>query len=76
VLASTGRLLAVGLVAGLALSILASRTLAHQMEGMGTGDPLVFVLVPTVLIIATLIAAFLPARSATRIPPMEALRHD
>ncbi|HEY1949897.1 MAG TPA: ABC transporter permease [Bryobacteraceae bacterium] len=76
VLASTGRLLALGLVVGLALSILASRTLANQMEGMGTGDPLVFVLVPAVLIIATLVAAFLPARSATRIPPMEALRHD
>jgi putative ABC transport system permease protein len=76
VLGSTGRLLAVGLVVGLALSVLASRTLANQMEGMGTGSLFVFVLVPVMLIIATLAASFLPARSATRIPPMEALRHD
>lgn len=76
VLASTGRLLVVGLGLGLAISIIASRTLTGRMEGMGTGDPLLFVLVPCLLITATLAASFLPARSATQIQPMEALRHD
>jgi predicted permease len=76
VLASTGRLLVIGLSLGLAFSIVASRTLAGRMEGMGTGDPLLFVLVPVLLISTTLAASFLPARSATRIQPIEALRRD
>jgi predicted permease len=76
VLTATGRVLAVGLIVGLVLSIFASRTLADRMQGMGAGDPVLFVLVPVLLIAAALSASFLPARSATRIQPMEALRHD
>jgi predicted permease len=76
VLLSTGRVVAVGLVIGIALSVLASRTLANQMEGMGTADPMVFALVPCVLVLAAMAAAFFPARSATRVAPVEALRHD
>jgi predicted permease len=76
VLLATGKILAVGLFVGLALSILASRLLAERMQGMGTADPALFVVVPLVLIVATFAACFLPARSATRIEPMEALRQD
>jgi predicted permease len=76
VLVSAGRVLALGLIVGLVLSVLASRTLADRMQGMGTGDPVLFVLVPALLVLATLSASLLPARSATRIQPMEALRHD
>ncbi|MGA2117297.1 MAG: ABC transporter permease [Bryobacteraceae bacterium] len=76
VLLSAGRVLAIGLAVGLGLSLLASRLLADRMEGMGTAGPLLFVSVPAVLIAATIAACFLPARSATRIQPMEALRHD
>ena len=76
VLLSAGRVLAIGLAVGLGLSLLASRLLADRMEGMGTAGPLLFLSVPAVLIAATIAACFLPARSATRIQPMEALRHD
>ncbi len=76
VLFATGRVLFVGLCVGLALSIFASRMLADRMQGMGSADPLLFVAVPGLLIIATMLACFLPARSATRIAPVEALRHD
>jgi predicted permease len=76
VLSATSRILAVGLIVGLGLSVLASRTLADRMQGMGTGDPVVFVLVPALLVLTAFAASFLPARSATRIQPMEALRHD
>lgn len=58
------------------LSVLASRVLADRMQGMGTGDPVLFVLIPALLVVAALSASFLPANSATRIQPMEALRHD
>jgi putative ABC transport system permease protein len=76
VLLSAGRVLAVGLLVGLGLGLLVSRMLAQRMEGMGTADPVMFLLVPAILIAATIIACFLPARSAIRIQPMEALRHD
>jgi putative ABC transport system permease protein len=76
VLTATGRILAIGLVVGLGTSILASRALAGRMEGMGKPDPVLFVLVPAVLIAATIAACVLPARSAIKTQPMVALRHD
>lgn len=74
-IAATGRVLAVGLVVGLNPSILASWILAGRMQGMGAGDALIFVLVPGVLILVTVLAAVVPARSATQVAPVEARRH-
>jgi ABC-type antimicrobial peptide transport system permease subunit len=76
VLLTAGRVLALGLFVGLTVSVLASRMLTGRMEGMGTADPLLFALVSAVLAIATIAACLLPARSATRVQPMEALRHE
>jgi putative ABC transport system permease protein len=76
VLLTTGRVLAIGLFVGLALSILASRMFADKMQGMGTADPLLFVLVAAVLMFTAVAACVIPARSAALIPPMEALRHE
>jgi predicted permease len=76
VLLATGRILALGLLVGLALSVAASRMLADRMEGMGTPDLTLYVFVPAVLTAVTLSACFFPARSAIRTQPMEALRHD
>ncbi|MCU1258965.1 MAG: hypothetical protein JWO80_1850 [Bryobacterales bacterium] len=76
VLLTAGRVLAAGLFVGLALSILVSRMLADRMQGMGTADPLLFVAVSAVLTIAATAACFLPAWSAVRVQPMEALRHE
>jgi predicted permease len=76
VLRSTIRILAIGLTIGLLLSVLITRMLANRMEGMGTADASLFVGVPIVLVIATLVACLLPARSATLIQPMEALRQE
>jgi predicted permease len=76
VLTTTGKVVALGLTVGLGLSILASRSLSGRMEGMGTADPYLFVSVPVILIVATLLACFLPARSATLIQPVDALRQE
>jgi ABC-type antimicrobial peptide transport system permease subunit len=76
VLLATGRVLVVGLSVGLTISIFSSRLLADKMQGMGTADPILFLLVPAVLVLATAVACFLPARTATLIQPMEALRHE
>jgi hypothetical protein len=76
VLVTTGKVVAVGLASGVALSVLASRSLSGRMEGMGTADPYLFVSIPFILILATVLACFLPARSATLIQPVDALRQE
>lgn len=76
VLASTARVLLMGLSAGILLSIFASRALENQMEGMGRADASLFVAVPSVLIVVTFAACFMPARSATLVAPIDALRND
>jgi predicted permease len=76
VLVATGRVLVVGLIIGIVMSIATTRLLAGKMQGMGASGPLLFVAVAAALLIAAMVACFLPARAATRIQPMEALRHE
>jgi len=76
VLGSTGRVLAVGLGLGLALSLVSMRALAGRMQGVESASPLMLAIVPFVLALAALGACYLPARLATRIAPAEALRHE
>lgn len=76
VLTSTGRVLVIGLLIGIVLSVFASRALENRMEGMGSADAFLFAGVSLVLIVVALAASVLPARSATLIPPVDALRCD
>lgn len=71
----------VGLVlAGSALGLLGAWGLTRFIRGwlveISPTDPLTFVLVTVVLLLAALLACYLPARRATRIDPLVALRHD
>jgi ABC-type antimicrobial peptide transport system permease subunit len=61
---------AIGMLSALALS----RLLETLLYGVTPRDPLVFVVVPAVLIIVALVAVWLPALRATRIDPIDALR--
>jgi len=65
-----------GAVLGVPLAALLSRRLAPYLYKVSKYDPLTFTLVPLVLIAVCLIAAYLPARRATRLDPMVALRHE
>ena len=62
----------VGLLAGLALARVESRLL----YGVGTVDVPTYLVVPVVLAGVALLATLLPARRATRIDPLAALRHE
>jgi putative ABC transport system permease protein len=62
--------LAVGVVVALALA----QVLASQLYGVGTRDPLTFAGSALVLLAAALAACYLPARRATRVDPITALR--
>ena len=63
---------AVGLVASLALS----RLLRNELFHVSAFDPLTFGLMAAALIAAALLASYIPARRATRVDPMVALRYE
>ena len=76
VVTSMGRVLIIGFVLGTILSIISTRALADKLQGLGTTNPIVLLVVITTLAIAALAACTLPARTATQIEPVEALRHE
>jgi putative ABC transport system permease protein len=76
VVTSMGRVLIVGFVLGTILSIVSTRALADKLEGIGATNPIVLLVVIAVLAFAALLACTLPARTATQIQPVEALRHE
>ncbi len=70
------RLVVVGSGIGLALSLLVTRLLSGLLFGIETFDLITFVAAPLVLGATALLAAYLPARRASRVDPVAALRAD
>jgi ABC-type antimicrobial peptide transport system permease subunit len=71
-----GWLLAVGLVVGAALSLLAGQTASTLLFGLKPHDPLTLVSACLLLAAVAAAASFVPARSASRLDPLVALRHE
>jgi predicted permease len=76
VLANGLSLAAAGLVAGVAIAVLATPLLRSILVGVSPWDPRTFVAVSLILIIATALASYIPASRATHVDPMVALRHE
>lgn len=70
------RLVLIGVAIGIAAAFGLTRLLASFLFGVQPRDPLVFIAVPLLLAAVALFACYLPARRATRINPMEALRWE
>jgi putative ABC transport system permease protein len=70
------RLTAIALVIGLVAASGAMRLLASQLFGVTPSDPVTFVAVPLVLGAVATIACYLPARRASRLDPLVALRRE
>jgi ABC-type antimicrobial peptide transport system permease subunit len=70
------KLVAVGGVLGLGLALLVARLLSQLLFGVGAFDPATFVAVPALLGVVALLAAYLPARKASRVDPVSALRAE
>jgi putative ABC transport system permease protein len=70
------KLTAAGLVLGLIIAVVTTRLLAAILYGIGATDPVTFAAVSLLMILVTLAACYIPARRATRIDPMVALRHE
>ncbi len=66
----------IGLALGAVLAVLLSRTLASQLVGITTTDPLTYVATALGLAVIAAVASWFPARRAARVDPLTALRAE
>jgi putative ABC transport system permease protein len=76
ILQGAGRVTAIGIVAGLMMSFAVTRLMSKLLYGVRATDPLTLIAVTALLSLVALAAGYIPARRATRIDPMVALREE
>jgi predicted permease len=69
-------MIAAGVTVGILAALAAGRLLARLVEGMRGTEPSTFAVMVFVLVLAALIASFVPARRASRVDPVTALRQE
>jgi predicted permease len=65
-----------GVLAGGAISVVVARLLTAGLVGVGTPHPITYILVPAALVLITIAACYVPARRASLIDPIRALRYE
>jgi putative ABC transport system permease protein len=65
-----------GLAFGLAGALALTRVMSGILFGVSAADPLTFILISLLLMCVALLACYLPARRATKVDPLAALRHE
>lgn len=76
VMTGAGRFTGMGLSIGLLVSLGTNRLLANHLFGLSPHDPVLLLVVSLILFLIALLAGFLPAKRASRIDPMSALREE
>jgi putative ABC transport system permease protein len=69
-------IVAISLVAGVIGAFAATRLLNSLLFGIGASDPVTFIAIMLLVTIVAFLAAWLPARRATRVDPIVALRAE
>jgi ABC-type antimicrobial peptide transport system permease subunit len=69
-------LVSAGIAVGGVISVIVARMLAIGLAGLGTPNPITYVVVPIALLLITLAACYIPARRASLIDPILALRYE
>jgi len=67
---------AIGAACGLTAALALTRLMKSLLYNVSPADPLTFAAVSAALILAAALASYLPARRATRVDPVEALRSE
>jgi len=76
VLGDGSRLALIGVVIGLLAAFGLTRIIAGLLYGVSAVDPITFICIPVLLASVTLLASYLPARRASRVDPIIALRNN
>jgi macrolide transport system ATP-binding/permease protein len=76
ILREGARMIAAGVAAGTAGALAATQLLKTLLYGVKAGDPVTLVAAASVLVAAGLLASYIPARRATKVDPMVALRYE
>jgi ABC-type lipoprotein release transport system permease subunit len=76
VFARGATLVAAGIVVGLAAAVMAGPLVAHLLYGVSARDPLTLAAGPSLVVVVTVLAIWLPARRAMAVDPMTALRSE
>jgi len=76
VLLGGGRLIALGILLGLAGALGMNYLLRSQLYGVSPTDPITYIGVALILGLVALLASYVPARRATRVDPLVALRYE